>query len=166
MRSITVSVLFSLFILSCGNKKKECKGNTFVRLNETDSVCLNLYTDVDTNQIKEISTKAQDKVLLIFSGYTMPQKDILSTKNLSNSGIRELLQGITIVKLNVDNNLKRHDSDSTTIGNMSYNFQARRFNSNTQPYHVFINKDLSVAGMPSTYAPDEKDVLGFLKQSK
>ena len=50
-----------------------------------------------------------------------------------------------------------------SIGNKWSDFQAREFNTNSQPYYVLIAPDGKVLNQPRGYTPDEDEYQGFLE---
>ncbi|MGZ5486579.1 MAG: hypothetical protein ACXWFB_11845 [Nitrososphaeraceae archaeon] len=164
-KTISVFIILAVIIvISCTNSNQKTSNGRYVYISETDSVCLDLYTDIDSTQIKEIVNKTNSRVLLIFTGFSIHQNDILSNKYLTNPEIRKELETLTLIRLNVDNNKKKNISDSLTIGNANTIFQRNKFNTSSQPYCVFVSKDLRVNGESMGYTSNVNDIIKFLRQ--
>jgi hypothetical protein len=101
---------------------------------------------------------------LVFTGYTIHDKDLLSKKSLSNEKIRNSLQDITIIRLNVDNHNSADGVPSTADENA--NFQKNKYATTSQPYSVFVDKDLNQIGNSLSYTNNETEILFFLNNNK
>lgn len=164
MRFLYAFLIFGIFISCESRNEDDCSGKVFLETDSRDSVCLDLYTDIDTKEIVKITQASPKKVLLIFTGFAMPDNTIISRKSLSNSEIVSLLKQFTIIRLNVDNSNKRNAEDSLDIGNTNYRLQGSKFEQNTQPFHVFIDGNIKSIGTTLNYTPHNKEIIEFLEQ--
>lgn len=164
MRRICIYTLFALGLIACHEEEENSTGNQNVKINSTDSVCLSLYTDIDSMQIKELGKKVKDNILIVFTGFNIHSQDLLSEQFISNKKISDELKQCIVVRLNVDNKDWVTESDSTTIGELNLSFQRDHYKISSQPYYLFVDKNLNRVGNPLGYTSDIAQIIDFLHQ--
>jgi len=146
---------------SCGQNKQSINCEYF-KVNNNDSICLDVSTNLDTGKVAQVIFNERKDVLLIFDGLVNSGKELLNSKNLKNELIRTKLGKLKIIRLYVDDRLKIKPGDKITIGEMNMLFQRHHFRVASQPYYVVVKKGKPVCN--SGYLPNQEAIIDFFKR--
>lgn len=147
----------------------------FYSIYHYDSECplaLNCFHDMD--EAVAYAKEVNKPIMIDFTGWACVNCRKMEEHVWPNEEVYKLInEKYILVSLYVDDKkaLRLEDqyiSEYTgnkvrSIGNKWSDFQAREFNTNSQPYYVLIAPDGKVLNQPRGYTPDEEAYQGFLE---
>ena len=147
----------------------------FYSIYHYDSECplaLNCFHDMD--EAVAYAKEVNKPIMIDFTGWACVNCRKMEEHVWPNEEVYKLInEEYVLVSLYVDDKealrledqyISAHTGNKVrSIGNKWSDFQAREFNTNSQPYYVLIAPDGKVLNQPRGYTPDEDEYQGFLE---
>ena len=147
----------------------------FYSIYHYDSECplaLNCFHDMD--EAVAYAKEVNKPIMIDFTGWACVNCRKMEEHVWPNEEVYKLInEEYILVSLYVDDKealrleeqyISAHTGNKVrSVGNKWSDFQAREFNTNSQPYYVLIAPDGKVLNQPRGYTPDEEEYQGFLE---